>query len=314
MLDRVTGMQVFFRAAAEGSFAAAARTLGMSQTMATKHITALEQRLGTRLFHRSTRRLSLTEAGRRFHDACARILPEIEEAELAVSVEQADARGLLRLNAPVSFGTLHVAPLLAEFAALHPRVTVQLGLNDRLVDVVEEGWDLTLRIGRLRDSPLVGRRIAASRLIVCAAPAYLARRGTPHRVADLGAHCCLGYTLTSSTIAATGPDRWLFGRDGEVGVAVFGTLRANNGDALREAAIAGQGIIYQPAFLLADALRDGRLLALLLDHPPLAPIGIHVLHAAAPFVPAKVHAMSGFLTARFLGTPPWEAGLPEPAG
>lgn len=304
MLDRVTGMQIFVRTAAAGSFSAAARALGHSQTMVTKHVVALEQRLGARLFHRTTRSLSLTEAGRDYLDACQRILRDMEEAESQAGAGRAQARGVLRLNVPVSFGSLHVAPALAEFCALHPQVRVELALNDRVVDLVEEGWDLTLRIGRLADSRLVARRLAPCRMAVCAAPAYLAAHGTPQTVAALSAHACLGYTLSASV----GADRWLFGRGGEIAVPVAGPLRANNGEALRNAALAGLGLIYQPVFLLHDQLRDGSLVRVVLDQPEQALLDVHAMHAPDRSVPAKTRAMIDFLARRFR-TPPWEEGM-----
>jgi DNA-binding transcriptional LysR family regulator len=163
MLDRLTGLEVFARVAGAGSLSAAARAMGMSQTMVTKHVAALESRLGVKLFHRTTRRLSITEAGRNYLESSGRILAEIEAADAAVAADRVEPRGLLRLNAPVSFGARQIAPLFAEFALRHPRVTVELGLNDRLVDLVEEGWDLAIRIGNLSNSSLIARRIAPCR-------------------------------------------------------------------------------------------------------------------------------------------------------
>ena len=258
MLDRLTGLEVFAKVAAAGSLSAAARALGMSQTMVTKHIAALESRLGVKLFHRTTRRLSITEAGRNYLESSERILAEIEAADAAVAADRVEPRGLLRLNAPVSFGTRQIAPLLAEFAQRHPRVTVELGLNDRLVDLAEEGWDLAIRIGNLSNSSLIARRIAPCRIAVCAAPSYLKAHGTPRTVASLADHNCLGYTL-SQRHSGRSMGVW---RTGDVGVQVSGNLRANNGDALRAAAIAGQGIIHQPTFIVADDIRAGRLVAL----------------------------------------------------
>src|SRR6266545_2164586 len=192
MLDRVTGMQVFARVAALGGLSAAARALGMSQTMATKHIAAIEERLGVKLLHRTTRRLTLTEAGRRYLDAAERILAEVEEAEAAASADRVEARGTLRVNAPVSFGMREIAPLLPDFARSYPSVTVEIGLNDRVVDLIEEGWDLAVRIGTLADSTMIAKRLAPCRTVLCAAPAYLAERGAPRTVADLKNHNCLG--------------------------------------------------------------------------------------------------------------------------
>jgi DNA-binding transcriptional LysR family regulator len=300
MLDRLTGLEVFARVAGAGSLSAAARALGMSQTMVTKHIAALESRLGVKLFHRTTRRLSITEAGRNYLESSARILAEIEAADAAVAADRVEPRGLLRLNAPVSFGARQIAPLLAEFAQRHPRVTVELGLNDRLVDLVEEGWDLAIRIGNLNNSSLIARRIAPCRIVVCAAPSYLRARGTPRTVASLADHNCLGYTLSQRTPI----DRWVFGDD--VGVQISGNLRANNGDALRAAAIAGQGIIHQPTFIVADDIREGRLVALALDQPTVELGGIYAVFLPDRHPPARVRAFIDFIAGRFAPEPPWD--------
>jgi DNA-binding transcriptional LysR family regulator len=300
MLDRLTGLEVFAKVAGAGSLSAAARALGMSQTMVTKHIAALESRLGVKLFHRTTRRLSITEAGRNYLESSGRILAEIEAADAAVAADRVEPRGLLRLNAPVSFGTRQIAPLLAEFTQRHPRVTVELGLNDRLVDLVEEGWDLAIRIGNLTNSSLIARRIAPCRIVVCAAPSYLGARGTPRTVASLADHNCLGYTLSQRTPI----DRWVFGAD--VGVQISGNLRANNGDALRAAAIAGQGIIHQPTFIVADDIREGRLVALPLDQPTVELGGIYAVYLPDRHPPARVRAFIDFIASRFAPEPPWD--------
>jgi DNA-binding transcriptional LysR family regulator len=302
MLDRLTGLEVFAKVAAAGSFSAAGRAMGLSQTMVTKHIAALEARLGIKLFHRSTRRLSITEAGRSYLETSERILAEIEAADAAVAADRVEPRGLLRLNAPVTFGARQIAPLLAEFARSHPLVTVELGLNDRLVDLAEEGWDLAIRIGSLSDSSLIARRIAPFRTVVCAAPGYLKACGIPRTVADLTEHNCLGYTLSR----LTGADRWQFGARGEVAVPVSGNLRANNGDALRAAAVAGQGLIYQPSFVVADELRSGALVALTLDQPTVEFGGIYAVYLPDRNPAAKVRAFIDFIASRFAPEPPWD--------
>ena len=304
MLDRVTGMQVFTRIAALGSLSAAARALGMSQTMATKHLSAIEARLGVRLLHRTTRRLTLTEAGRNYLDAVERILGEIEEAEAVASVEAIEVRGTLRLNAPVSFGVREIAPLIPEFARAHPLLTIDLGLNDRRVDLVEEGWDLVVRIGSLTGSTMVVRQLAPCRMVVCAAPDYLARHGEPRTIADLTQQNCLGYTLSR----IVGAERWSFGRDGATSVPVSGNLKATNGDALVAAAIAGQGIIYQPTFLVSREIAAGRLRPLKLDHDPVELDGIFAGYPSDRRPPAKVRAFIEFLSARFGPAPPWDRG------
>ncbi|WP_230531306.1 LysR family transcriptional regulator [Microvirga roseola] len=304
MLDRVTSMQVFVRVAALGSFSAAARALHLSQTMVTKHIAALEERLGIKLLNRSTRRLVLTEGGRSYLAACERILAEIEEAEASASLDRIEPRGTLRLNVPLTFGFRQIVPALAEFSRLYPAISVDLGLADRYVDLIEEGWDLAIRIGRLKDSSLIARRLAPCRIVVCAAPSYLEAHGTPKTLEDLSRHNCLGYTLSSTV----GADRWAFGAEGEMVASVQGNLRANNGDALLAAALAGQGLIYQPTFLVGDSLREGTLIRLLDDYPAYE-VGVHAVLPSGRQVPAKVRAFVEFLSRRFAPEPEWDRGL-----
>jgi DNA-binding transcriptional LysR family regulator len=300
-LDRLTSLEVFAKVASSGSFSAAGRAMGMSQSMVTKHIAALEARLGIKLFHRSTRRLSITEAGRDYLDASMRVLTEFDAADNAAAADRFEPRGVLRLNAPVSFGVRQIAPLLPEFSERYPQVTVDLGLNDRLVDLAEEGWDLAIRIGNLSASSLIARRIAPCRTAVCAAPSYLKTHGKPRTVAELAQRNCLGYTLSRWT----GVDRWTFGGHFEVAVQVSGNLRVNNGDALLAAAIAGQGLIYQPTFIVADSIRAGTLTAVEMDHPTIE-VGIYVVFLPEHHPAAKVRAFIDFLVSRIAPEPPWD--------
>lgn len=302
MLDRITGMQVFSRAARAGSLSAAARQLMMSPAMATKHVDALEQRLGVRLFHRSTRKLALTEAGQQYLEVCNRLLPELEEGEAAITSQRLEATGLLRLNTPLSFGVRYVAPLLPAFNKLHPRVTVDLGLNDRVVDLIEEGWDLTIRVGPLKDSRLVSRKLADSAMIVCAAPGYWAQHGRAKLWSDLQTNNCLSFTLSN----LSRPDEWRFGKAGDQRVAVKGTLRTNNGDALVAAAVAGLGVLYEPEFIVADAVRRGELERVALDADTADLGGIHLVRSSDRTPPAKVRVMTDFLLAAFSSNPPWK--------
>lgn len=302
MLDRVTGMQVFARVAALGSLSAAARALGMSQTMATKHMAALEKRLGVKLLHRTTRRMSLSEAGRSYLDAVQQILAEIEEADNKASIETVQVRGTLRLNAPVSFGIREIASLLPELSKRHPELTVELGLNDRYVDLIEEGWDLVVRIGSMSDSTMVARRLSSCRMVVCAAPSYLKKHGAPKSVSELIAHNCLGYTLSRTV----GAGQWSFGQNGKVRVSVRGSLLANNGDVLVAAAVAGLGIIYQPSFLVSHEIRSRKLVAIMLDHDPVALAGIFAAYPSNRSPPAKVRATIDFLAEKWSHRPPWE--------
>ncbi len=299
MLDRVTGMQVFSKAVALGSITGAARLLHISPAMATKHLDALESRLGVKLIHRSTRRLSLTDAGRNYLEACNRILAEIEEADSTAASVSVEAVGLLRLSTPLSFGVRYIAPILPAFAEAHPHVQCDLGLNDRYVDLVEEGWDMTVRIGQLADSRYQARKLAECKMVVCAAPSYWERHGKPRRVAELSGHNCLGYSL--STFAC--PDEWCFGLRREIKVPVSGTLRANNGCALASAAAAGQGVIYEPEFIVAHLVREGALVPIALDEPLGDLGGIHVVYPPIRKPSAKVRAMIDFLVDAFQPAP-----------
>jgi DNA-binding transcriptional LysR family regulator len=267
----------------------------------------MEERLGVKLVHRTTRRVTLTDTGRRYLDAAERIVAEFEEAETAASVDRLEPRGTLRVNVPVSFGAREIAPLLPEFARLYPSLIVDLGLNDRVVDLIEEGWDMAVRVGRVAESTMIVRKLAPCGAALCAAPAYLAQKGIPRSVTDLKDHNCLGYTLSQTL----GSERWSFGADGAVTVPVTGKLRANNGDALVAAAVAGQGLIYQPTFLVSTEIRAGRLICLALDHPAIELPGVFALYPADPRPPAKVRAFIDFLAKRFGSVPPWHLSKPE---
>ncbi|WP_249729292.1 LysR family transcriptional regulator [Acidovorax sp. CCYZU-2555] len=284
-------MKVFVQAASHASLSAAGRTLGMSAAMATKHVDALEARLGVKLLHRTTRRLTLTDAGTDYLAASRRILQELDEAEAEVAAQRIEAVGRLRMNLPLSFGTRFIAPLLPEFSRRYPNVEVELGLSDAQQDLIQGGWDMAIRIGHLTDSALKTRRLGNCPMQICAAPSYLARHGTPRRVAELSAHNCLSYTLSP----LQGRGTWGFGPAGDIQVPVQGNLKANNGDALLVAALGGQGVIYQPNFIVADALASGTLVALELDQPALDLGGLHVLFPPDRRPPAKVRAMIDYL-------------------
>jgi DNA-binding transcriptional LysR family regulator len=302
MLDRLTGMQVFASVAVLGSLSATARSLGMSQTMATKHMAALEARLGVKLLHRTTRKLTLTEAGRIYLDAAERILGEVNDADAEAAAGAVEVRGTLRLNAPVSFGVREIAPLIPPYLRNHPGMTIDLGLNDRRVDLIEEGWDLAVRIGDMEDTSLVARKLAPCRTIVCAAPAYLEEKGSPRTVSELAVHNCLGYTLSRSV----GVGRWQFGEEKKISVAVSGSLKANNGDALVAAAIAGQGIVCQPTFLVAREIAAGLLVPVRLDHNSAPLAGIFAVYPPDRRPPPKVRTFIDHLAERFRPVPHWD--------
>jgi len=294
MVDRLTGIEVFTRAIALGGLSAAARDMDMSPAMAAKHLNALEARLGATLVNRTTRRLSLTEAGATYLDKARIILAELREAEAEVSARTLAVEGLLRVSAPSAFGALHLGELIAEFHRLHPAVTIELGLNDRYIDLLDERWDMAVRIGKLADSSLVARKLADVRLNICASPAYLEARGTPQTVADLAIHDCLGYTLS----ALTGTSHWGFGGDGAIRQPVHGSLHANNGEVLVQAALAGLGLVYGPRFLTVGAVDEGRLVEITLDAPLMDIGGIHAITHTGRKPAAKTRAWIDFLSQR----------------
>lgn len=267
MADRLTGVEVFVTAMRLGGLSAAARKLQMSPAMAAKHLNALEARLGTALVNRTTRRLSFTGAGAAYFERAERLIADFHEAEAEATAQGAVVGGRLRVSVPASFAVLHLGPLVAAFNRRHPGITMELGLSDRQVDLIAEGWDCAIRIGRLVDSSLVARKLADVHFILCAAPDYLARHGTPRCVTDLADHDCLDFTLSSSS-----PRIWRFGKDGSVRQPINGTLHADNGDVLVEAAAAGLGLVYGPRFIAARALHEGRLVEVPLDHAP-SPLG-----------------------------------------
>ena len=274
-MDRLTSMAVFVRAADSGSFAAAAATLDLSPQMVAKHVAGLEIHLGARLIARTTRRQSLTEIGRTYYERCKVVLAEVEWADSLAEEAGAAPRGRLRVNAPVSFGSHSLIPMITRYLREHPGVEIDLVLNDREVDLVEEGFEAVFRIGPLPESGLIARSLAPFRLVACASPAYLCERTVPEAPEDLAAHDCLGYTHSGSKAAV-----WRFVRDGTCcEVAISARLLVNNAMALLTAALDGFGIALIAEDLAREPLRDGRLVAVLPDHAaPVRPI--HLINLA----------------------------------
>lgn len=300
-MDRLAAMEVFARVVEAGSFAAAAERLALSRAAASKQVMQLEAHLGTRLLNRTTRRLSLTGEGEAYYARCLRILGEVATAEREAG-EAADApRGTLRVTAPVSFGILHLGPIVGEFAARFPGVTLALGFDDRFVDLVAEGYDAGIRIGRLPDSTLVARRLCRTRLVVVASPGYWQAHGKPRVPAELARHPCGNYTLR-----ADGRD-WRFddGSGGVEIVSVAGPLTANNGDVLREAALAGACVAWLPDFLVGADVKAGRLETALEDRR-MDEAGIHVIYPQTRHVTAKLRALVDLLVERFARPPAWQ--------
>jgi DNA-binding transcriptional LysR family regulator len=293
-MENLADIAVFVRVVERGSFTRAADELGLSRAAVSKYLSRLEGRLGARLLHRTTRRLSLTEAGAALFEKSREALGRIEEAEGAVARFQSVPRGRLRVSAPMSFGILHLATALADFGREHADVTVDMRLDDRFVNLVEEGFDVAIRIGKLTDSSLVARKLATTQVVVCAAPGYLAEHGEPEVPDDLASHRCLIYTYSASA------NVWRFtARDGrEIPVAVNGELRINNGIALAQAAIAGHGILMSPTFYVGPEIRAGRLRRILADYR-LPEFGIYAVYPQARHVAPKVRAFVDFLAKRF---------------
>ncbi len=301
MSDRLQRLMVFTRIVDCGSFTAAADQLSMSRAAVSKHLMALEDRLGVRLLNRTTRRCSLTEAGQAFYERGRQILSDLDEAEREAGQTGMRPRGLLKVNAPMTFGTMHLAPAVPAYLEAWPDVSIDMTLNDRVVDLLEEGFDVAVRIGRLADSSLVARRLAPCRMLACAAPAYLARRGRPRVPHELGLHDCLGYAYASNR------ETWEFAApDGPLQVRIKGRLRVNNGEALVAAAVAGLGIVMTPSFMASAELADGRLVPVLGDWPS-PERGIYAVWPHGRHLSAKVRSFVDFLAGRFGPEPYWDA-------
>ena len=300
-MDRLRAFEVFVAVVARQGFARAAEALDTSPANVTRYIAELEAHLGTRLLNRHSRKLSLTDSGQALYERARSILDEVAEAEALSASSTLQPRGRLRVNAPVSFGILHLATLWPKFLKKYPEVELEVSLIDRVVDLVEEGFDLGIRISRSGSTAHIARKLAASRNIVCAAPGYLRQHGRPKSPADLADHACIGYTFS-----ATGDDWHLFDAHGlEHVVKVPSVMRANNGDTARAAALAGVGVIWQPSFLVGDDLRAGRLVPLLPGYR-MADIDILAVYPSRRHLSAKVRVMIDFLADAFKGTPPWD--------
>jgi len=292
-MDQFREIQSFVAVAQLGSFVQAADRLGLSKAMVSRHVSELEARLGVRLMQRSTRRLALSDAGAEYLQRCVQILAELDEANAAVSATAVQARGTLKVTAPLTFGLRHLAPLWGEFLRVHPAVELEVNLNDRVVDLIEEGYDLAVRIGQLASSTLIARRIAATRLVLCASPRYLQRAAPIRELDDIAQHDVIAYTYL-----ATG-EQWHFsGPQGARSITVRPRLRSNSGDTCRAAALADQGLIFQPTFLVGEDLQAGRLVQVL---PQYAGPGldISVVYPSRRYLSHKVRALVEFLGAAF---------------
>jgi DNA-binding transcriptional LysR family regulator len=297
-MDVFEDMTIYVHAVDLRGFTAAADKLGLSKQFVSRRVSALEARLGVRLLTRTTRKLAVTELGRIYHAYATQILADVAMADLAVSSHGGQARGLLRVSAPMSFGTMYLSALVPRFLALHPAVSLELDLNDRAVDVVGEGYDMAIRIAALADSTLIARPIAPVRTIPCCSPAYLAARGAPSTPDELKAHDCI---LSSQSRSV----EWQFLEKGEVRtVPLSGRIRLNNGELARDAAIAGLGIAYLPTFITTGALRSGQLVPLLADYPAPAS-AVYSVYPQHRQTSPLIHAFTDFLRAAFEDGQAW---------
>lgn len=296
LIGNLDGMTVFARVVEERSFSGAARKLGMSKSAVSKHVTKLEDSLGIRLLNRTTRRLSLTDAGSTFYQHCARVVEEIETAEHALTDLRGTPRGTLRISAPLTFGQMYLPQLVTEFMEQYPGLHVDIHLADHMVDLVAEGIDMAVRITRLKDSSLIARKLADFRGHVVASPEYLARYGEPKTPHELSQHRTISYTNVPS------PNIWDFdGPDGQVAVRVNPVMSCNNGEFTSIAAIRGLGIAREPEFIVAEALSSGRLVRILGDYDPLNSGGIYAVYPERRHLPSKVRVFIDFLVEKFKG-------------
>jgi DNA-binding transcriptional LysR family regulator len=302
-MDKYQEMRVFTAVVDAASFVGAGDALNMSKAAVSRHVSDLEQRLGVRLMQRTTRKLSLTSEGELFLARSREILASIEASEAELSTRSVTASGLLKISVPVSFGIRHLAPLWSEFLANHPQVTLDVQLADRVIDLMDEGFDLAVRIARLPDSSLISRQLASTRLVLCAAPSYLKRRGTPAHPSELAQHDVMGYSLMAMG------DQWQFtGPDGPVSAKVRPRMWTNNGDSCVAASLAGAGIQLQPTFLIDQELASGQLVEIMPQFRSVE-LGIYAVYPSRKFVLPKMRALVEFLSAELVHAP-WmtEAG------
>ncbi len=297
-MDRFESMKALVTAVDEGGFAAAGRKLGLSRVQVSRQVSALEDHLGARLLVRTTRTMALTEAGQMFVERARALIAQLEEAEAAAGEATGELKGLLQVNAPMTFGVGEVAPAVSDFMGLHPDITVSLVLNDRFVDPYEEGFDVTLRIGELEPSSLVARKICPIRRLMCASPAYIETHGRPRTPDDLSQHALLHYGHIGQDLA------WPVRGAGNNGrLPVTPALCSNNGDVLKVACVAGRGITLLPAFIVSDELVTGSLVPVLEGFEP-PPVALYAVYPPDRYRPAKTRAFVEFLASRFSKRPP----------
>jgi DNA-binding transcriptional LysR family regulator len=286
-------MRAFVTVVDTGSFVRAADALSTSKTAVSRLVSELESRLGTRLLHRTTRKLSMTPEGEVFFERCRQLLDGVAEAEAELTAHSGEAIGQLRVNVPVTFGLLHLAPLWPAFMELHPKVALDVTLSDRLVDLVDEGYDLAVRIARLQASTLISRQLTSTRLILCASPEYLRRHGVPEHPSDIARHAVISYTLLAMG------EQWEFeGPQGPLRVEVVPRMRTNSGDTCCAAAVQHQGIVLQPSFLVGAHLASGALVEVLPEYRSIE-LGVYAVYPTRKHLTPKVRALIDFLVDAF---------------
>ncbi|HDY91986.1 MAG TPA: LysR family transcriptional regulator [Pseudoalteromonas sp.] len=300
-MDKLTTMKAFLAVVQEGSFSKAADKLDISPQLVSKYISALEDNLHTRLLHRTTRKVSVTEAGNQYYQRCQQVVIDIEDMENSLNNLSENVSGMLSISAPMSFGVKHLAGLLVDFQNQHPNLKIDLRLTDQFVDIVEQGIDIALRIGTLKSSTLIAKKVAPIRLAIFASPAYLKQNGTPTTLEALQEHNYLRYAHAEPTKRLKGYDEL------KNELKLESNLVANNGDLLLNTAIAGGGITMQPTFIAGEALAQGRVVRILKDYEP-EPMGLYMVYANRQFLPSKVRAFVDFTSGYYGDVPYWDLG------
>lgn len=305
-MDRLENMNAFVHVVEAGSISAAADRMNVAKSVVSRRLKELEEHLGVELFHRTTRQMNLTDTGRAFYQQCVRILEDVLEAEHAMSQFHGALKGNLKVAVPLSFGLMHLGPAIHEFLHLHPDIEFNLDLNDRQVDLLAEGFDLAIRIANLSDSSLIARRLSPIQAVMCASPAYLERMGMPQTPQQLIHHRCLVYNLVSNF------DHWdLYDDDGQLtSIIIVPYLKASNGEFLRDAAVAGLGIVLMPTFIVYQEIERGALIPLLTEfHAP--QLTAYAIYPQTRHLSQRVRALVDFLVKRFEGTPYWDVCLQD---
>jgi len=304
-MDRFENMRTFTRVVEAGSISGAAERMGVAKSAVSRRLKELEEHLGVELFHRTTRRMNLTDTGRAFYQQSVRILEDVLEAELATSQAHSTLKGSLKVTLPSSFGLMHMGPAINEFLQIHPLIKFDLDFNDRQVDLMQEGFDLAIRIANLPDSSLIARCITPIQRVLCASPDYLEKHGTPQALDELSNHQCLAYSLLHNYKIWTFTDK--HNRENKVTIDPY--IKASAGEYLREAAVSGQGIVFLPTFIVYREIENGTLLPLLNEYHP-RQFDAYAVYPHTRHLSQRVRAFVDFLVKRFEGIPYWDSCLP----